>query len=174
MASSKAGEPQGSRSWGKTGRNPSLGAEPCSQAFSIQPSRFLHPPGVFRVVGDPEISPAGLPSRLFCPRPGDLLSTRARREKARHQGSCEVRRDWASRGDLKKPGRPRGRVILSRRALGFWCGAYLEKAGKERSSGTIPWREVRDSELEGERHNTLFSGFLLSLIRTAAGSSLVV
>ena len=112
MASSKAGEPQGSRSWGKTERNPGLGAEPCSQAFSIQPSWFLHPPGVFRVVGDPEVSPAGLPSRLSCPRPGDLLSTRARWEKARLQGSCEVLRDWASRGDVKTRQTSRARHIV--------------------------------------------------------------
>ena len=78
MASSKAGEPQGSRSWGKTGRNPGLGAEPCSQAFSIQPSRFLHPPGVFRVVGDPEVSPARLPSPpLLSPPRRPALHARA-------------------------------------------------------------------------------------------------
>ena len=87
MASSKAGERPGSRSWGKPGRNPGLGAEPCLQAF-IQPSEFLHPPGVSCDLGDPEVSPARLPSRLSCPRPSDLLSTRARREKERLQGDA--------------------------------------------------------------------------------------
>ena len=169
MASSKAGEPQGSRSWGKTGRNPGLGAEPCSQAFCIRPSRFLHPPGVFCVAGDPEVSPAGLPSSLSRPRPGYLLSTRARRERARLQRSCEVRWDWASRGDLKtrQTSRPR---LLSRRALGFWCGAYSKKAGHNSLEGG----GVQDSELEGKRHHTVVSGFLLLLMRTRARSSLEI
>ena len=117
MASSKAGKLPGSRSWGKPGRNPGLGAEPCLQAF-IQPSEFLHPPGVSCDLADPEVSSARLPSRLSCPGPGDLLSTRARREKARLQGSCEMRRDRASRGDVRVRRTSRARP-LSRTALGF-------------------------------------------------------
>ena len=38
--------------------------------------------------------------------------TRARREKARLQGSCEVLRDWASRGDVKTRQTSRARHIV--------------------------------------------------------------
>lgn len=172
MASSKAGEPQGSRSWGKTGRNPGLGAEPCSQAFCIRPSRFLHPPGVFCVAGDPEVSPAGLPSSLSRPRPGYLLSTRARRERARLQGSCEVRRDWASRGDVRIKWTS-GRVHCHAERSAFGVELLIwRKQGRN-----VLWVQFLGGGCgtqEGERRHTLFSGFLFSLMRTLERSSLVV
>ena len=173
MASSKAGELPGSRSWGRTGRNPGLGAEPCLRAFSIQPSEFLHPPGVSCDLGDPEVSPARLPSRLSCPRPGDLLSTRARREKARLQGSCEVRRDRASRGDVSVRRTSRARP-LSRTALGFGVALLIwRKQGRN-----VLWVQFLGGKCgtrnRRARDTTLFSDFLLSFMRTAECSSLVV
>ena len=99
MASSKAGEPQGSRSWGKTGRSRS-GRGALFAIFhpalpSPAPARSLScrwgSRGLTRGAALPPLPP----------RSGDLLSTRARRERARLQGSCEVRRDWASRGDVR-------------------------------------------------------------------------
>ena len=63
-------------------------------------------------LGIPRSHPRGCPPRLSCPRPGDLLSTRARWEKARLQGSCEVLRDWASRGDVKTRQTSRARHIV--------------------------------------------------------------
>ena len=156
MASSKAGERPGSRSWGKPGRNPGLGAEPCLQAF-IQPSEFLHPPGVSCDLGDPEVSSARLPSRLSWPRPGDLLSTRARREKARLQGSCEMRRDRASRGDVRVRRTSRGRHAVPQRVrLLLWRSSF----GESREGTFFGYNSLEGSaELRTrgrDTHHTLF------------------
>ena len=108
------------------------------------------------VLGIPRSHPARLPSCLYSPCPGGLLSTRGRPAKARLQGSSEVRPRRGNSLGTCGPGGPRGRVhcpaecsafrvgllfwrkqggnVLRVQFLGGRCGTRNGRAGDSRHS----------------------------------------